>query len=191
MTDPRTRRTVTALRTALRESLATRPLDDISVSELCRVAGVRRTTFYTHHESVGDLLTAMLIEELETSLALPDTAGMSVAELSAEFQDKLVEAFRAVTRDRPLFRAAFESDASSLLRRSLEESFAGRIGIALAVWRGHGVALDVAETVAVPFASAGLGGAVKAWALSDDADPVAWADDLLDQMPPWWPRGAG
>ncbi|MET0931370.1 MAG: hypothetical protein ABWX74_17750 [Aeromicrobium sp.] len=187
-TDPRTRRTTNALRAALRESLSHQALDDISVSELCRVAEVRRTTFYTHYTSVGELLTSMLIEEMDAPLDLPDTRDMSIAELAAEFQQTLVEAFRVVTRDRTLFRAAFESGTSSLLRRSLEASFTSRLEIALEVWRGHGVATDVFDPVAVPFAAAGLGGAVRAWALTDGDDPVAWADAIRDQMPPWWPR---
>jgi len=191
MTDPRTRRTVAALRAALRESLADRPLDAISVSELCRVAGVRRTTFYTHHDSVGELLSAMLVEEIDAPLGVPDTTGMSIAEVGAEFHETLVEAIRVVARDRPIFRAAFESSTSSLFRRSLEATFTGRVEIALEIWRSHGVALDVLEHVAVPFTAAGLAGAFEAWAVSDGEDPVAWADSVLDQMPPWWPRGAG
>jgi len=189
-TDPRARRTVAALRAALREVLATTPLDDLSVSELCRVAGVRRTTFYTHHHSVGELLATMLVERMEAPLALPETTGMSTAELATRFQDTLVEALRVITDDRQLFRAAFDSSASSLLRRSLEASFTARLEIAIDVWRGHGVALDVFDPVAVPFTAAALGGAVTAWALSDRDDPVAWADSIRDQMPPWWPRAA-
>jgi AcrR family transcriptional regulator len=187
-TDPRTRRTVSALRAALRESLTDRALDDISVAELCRVAGVRRTTFYTHHAGVGELLSSMLVEELDAPLGLPDTSAMSIAEVAAEFQDTLVEAFDVVTRDRPLFRAAFTASTSSTFRRTLEATMARRLDIALTIWRSHGVALEVHDPVAVPFAAAGLAGSVEAWALSDGTDPAGWADGVRDQMAPWWPR---
>ncbi len=187
-TDPRTRRTVASLRAALRESLAVRALDDVSVSELCRTAGVRRTTFYTHHSGVGELLSTMLVEELEAPLDLPDTSSMSIAEVAAEFQETLIEAFGIVTRDRMLFRAAFTASTSSTFRRTLEATMARRLDIALQIWRSHGAALDVFDPVAVPFAAAGLAGSVEAWALGDGADPVAWADGVRDQMAPWWPR---
>ena len=187
-TDPRTRRTTTALRAALRASLADQPLDDISVSELCRAAGVRRTTFYTHYSGVGELIAAMLVEEIDAPLDLPDTTGMTTSETSAAFQDTLVAGFAVVARERDLFRAAFASSTSSLLRRRLEAKFVERLEIALHVWRSHGEATDVVDAVAVPFAAAGLAGSVEAWALSAHADPVGWADSTRDQMPPWWPR---
>ncbi len=187
-TDPRTRRTDAALRAALRESLADRTLDNLSVSELCRLAEVRRTTFYTHYASVGELLTTMLVEEVDAPLGLPDTSSMSIPEVADEFQATLVEAFQVITRDRALFRAAFESSSSSSLRRALETTFAARLELALQIWGVHGVARDVHRPVAVPYFAAGLTGAVVAWALSDGDDPVAWADSILDQVPPWWPR---
>lgn len=187
--DPRTRRTVSALRAALRESLEHNGVDDVSVSEVCRVAGVRRTTFYTHHASVGELLTAMLIEEMDAPLGLPETDEMSISELAASFQQTLVEAFQIITRDRTLFRAAFQSSTSSHLWHSLEANFTRRLKIALIVWRRHGVAHDAFEPVAIPFVAAGLSESVKAWAMSDGDDPVAWADRVREQMPPWWPRG--
>ncbi|NRQ49978.1 TetR/AcrR family transcriptional regulator [Aeromicrobium stalagmiti] len=187
-TDPRTRRTVAALREALRGLLVDRDLDSITVSEVCRVAGVRRTSFYTHHQGVGELLTAMLVEEMDQPLALPDTSQMSIPQLAEHFQETLVDAFRVITRDRAQFRAAFASSTSSHLRDALEANFARRLEIALVEWRGHGTALEVFDPVAVPFAAAGLAGSVQAWALSDRDDPVAWAESIRDQMPPWWPR---
>jgi hypothetical protein len=42
--------------------------------------------------------------------------------------------------------------------------------------------------VAVPFAAGGLTGALEAWVMNDDDDPIRWADSVRDQMPPWWPR---
>ncbi len=187
--DPRTLRTVGLLRAALRDSLAQHPLDDVSVSELCRVAGVQRTSFYTHFTSVSELLTEMLTDEVDAPLGLPDTGGLSIAEVAAEFQDTLVAAFEVVARDRVLFRSAFESGADSL-RRSLTALVERRLHLALGIWAAHGAALDVDAAVAVPFAAGGLTASIEAWALSDDTDAVARADSVRDQMAPWWPRGA-
>ena len=41
---------------ALISLLKKKPLDYISVSEICRTAGVNRSTFYLHYETIGDLL---------------------------------------------------------------------------------------------------------------------------------------
>ncbi|MFH5824095.1 TetR/AcrR family transcriptional regulator [Georgenia sp. AZ-5] len=60
--DPRTRRTLDALQRALTELLDTTPLSQVTVSELCRVAGVHRTTFYKHFQTVGELATGLVTE---------------------------------------------------------------------------------------------------------------------------------
>lgn len=41
---------------ALIELLKKKPIEYISVSELCKTAGVNRSTFYLHYENIGDLL---------------------------------------------------------------------------------------------------------------------------------------
>lgn len=43
---------------ALFELIQTRKLSDISVSELCELAGINRTTFYNHFDNVGALAKA-------------------------------------------------------------------------------------------------------------------------------------
>ncbi|MCZ4550806.1 hypothetical protein BH683_019900 [Williamsia sp. 1138] len=186
--DPRTVRTVEGLRAALREILKSVPLDQISVSELCRAAGVQRTSFYTHYPSVGDLLTAMLVEAVEDELDAPDMTGLSIGEVAVAFQRTLTSAYGVVTRDRGLFQAGFMSNGSSSLRRALTDMFTRRLRVALQVWISHGVATDVDADVAVPFAAGGLTGSMEAWVCGDREDEVRWADSVRDQMPPWWPR---
>ncbi|WP_127131749.1 TetR/AcrR family transcriptional regulator [Georgenia sp. SYP-B2076] len=53
--DPRTRRTLAALRRALTELVSHTPLSQITVAELCRTAGVHRTTFYQHFDTVAEV----------------------------------------------------------------------------------------------------------------------------------------
>ena len=48
---------------ALMELLDTKPFEFITVKEICARAGVNRSTFYLHYETVGDLLA----ETLETA----------------------------------------------------------------------------------------------------------------------------
>ena len=189
--DPRTARTVASLRSALRESLRDRALDDVSVSELCRIADIRRTTFYTHYSSVADLLTDMLATGVDEPLDLVDTSGMSVAKVAELFQDTLIASFDVVTHDRELFRVAFGSAAGTPMRRALTDAFRRRLEIAFSIWAEHGAALDVNIPVATVFAAGGLAAAVEGWAISDDEDATVWANAVRDQMAPWWPRGEG
>jgi AcrR family transcriptional regulator len=186
--DPRTIRTVDRFRAALRECLLSTPLDEISVSELCRVAGIGRTSFYTHYVSVGDLLTAMLVDDIEESLRVADMSSLSIAGVAGEFHQTLISAYEVATRDRDLFRAGFLSNASSSLRRALTQMFARRLLVALEIWVSRRVAVDVRADVAVPFAAGGLTASMEAWVMGDGDDAASWADAVRDQMPPWWPR---
>jgi AcrR family transcriptional regulator len=189
--DPRSIRTVAALRAALRESLGERSLDEVNVSELCRIADVRRTTFYTHYESVAELLTEMLTSDFDAALEIDVVEGKTVDVIAAEFHAAVIEAFEFVVRDRRLFRVGFDSDASAPLRRALATMWAHRVEMALALWKSLGAGARTDDEAAVSFAAGGLATCVEAWALSDRTDSVEWADAVRDQMAPWWPRVAG
>jgi len=49
--------TATKMDLALISLLKTKPFAYITVSEICKTAGVNRSTFYLHYETVGDLLS--------------------------------------------------------------------------------------------------------------------------------------
>lgn len=53
------------LREALLQLLSEKPLEKISVSALCRTAGINRTTFYHHYQTPSDVLTEMENELVE------------------------------------------------------------------------------------------------------------------------------
>ncbi len=77
--DPRTRRTLTALRQALATLLEDKPLSHITVSELCRVAGIHRTTFYKHFDAVPEV-AATVVHDLGRSVVGPrrsDDGGLT------------------------------------------------------------------------------------------------------------------
>lgn len=69
--DRRIARTRQALNDALIETLKTKPMDRISVKELCERADINRSTFYLHYESLQDLYqmsVESLYEEVRQSL---------------------------------------------------------------------------------------------------------------------------
>ena len=57
--DRRVRRTKAMLRAALTELLKTKPVNEISVTELTRKADVNRGTFYAHYTDLYDMLEQM------------------------------------------------------------------------------------------------------------------------------------
>lgn len=73
---------ITLTKRLLKESmlrlLKEKELDKISVTELCRDAGINRATFYRHYEIPRDVLIEIeknLYHELKTSIPLPQSSG--------------------------------------------------------------------------------------------------------------------
>lgn len=63
--DPRFARSATALEATVLTLAASRPVEDLSVSEIARAAHVSRATFYNHAESPEELLGRVLASELD------------------------------------------------------------------------------------------------------------------------------
>lgn len=58
------------LKEGLIQLMETKPMQKISVSELCRVSGINRVTFYNHYTSPAEVLTEIGDELVEELLAL-------------------------------------------------------------------------------------------------------------------------
>lgn len=54
--DQRTRLTKMLIRKAFTELLREKPVQNITVKELCQTAGINRGTFYSHYTDIYDLL---------------------------------------------------------------------------------------------------------------------------------------
>ena len=86
--DHRTRVTKMLIRRAFTDLLRVKPVQSISIKELCEKAGVNRGTFYAHYASVHDLLKQMedeMLAEIGEALARPAAAGRQGRILAAHF----------------------------------------------------------------------------------------------------------
>ena len=79
--DPRTARTRARLRAALLTACDRRPLEEVSVAEVIRLAGIGRATFYLHYDNLRELaldacaeLVRTAVDTLHTWEPLPDPA---------------------------------------------------------------------------------------------------------------------
>ena len=75
--DHRTRLTKIIIRQALIELMEEKPVSAITVSELCRVAGIGRTTFYAHYNVPEDVATEIQDEVIAKILTVPDNLNPS------------------------------------------------------------------------------------------------------------------
>ncbi len=74
-TDARVRYTKLVLRDSLLHFLKTKPIQQITVTEVCERAQINRATFYKHYQNCGDLLAQIeneLIADYETTLQYMD-----------------------------------------------------------------------------------------------------------------------
>jgi AcrR family transcriptional regulator len=68
--DARAVRSVTALREALLTLLERKPFDQITIREICAVAGLHYATFFRHHPSKEALLDAVAADQIDTIVGL-------------------------------------------------------------------------------------------------------------------------
>ena len=71
--------TATKMDLALISLLKKKPLEYISVSEICVAAGVNRSTFYLHYETIGDLLAEATRYLLDDFLTYFSTNSQSIS----------------------------------------------------------------------------------------------------------------
>lgn len=185
--DRRTVRTVAAIEKAVREALREIPLDDLTVAEVCRRAGVGRPSFYTHFASIPELVAGILTAEVDDSLPIPDVELMATERIEPELRENFTAALELVARDRDLYRAALASASSGVVRGALEQALGTRVHNIIRIWQERGIVGDVDLAVAVPFATGGITRAIEAWAFDDATDARARADAITEQMPRWWP----
>lgn len=86
--------TAVKMNTALISLLEKKEFAYITISEICRVAGVNRSTFYLHYETLGDLLeetTRYLLEDFRSCFSIDEQT------ISMRFQDEKLSKLNFIT----------------------------------------------------------------------------------------------
>jgi AcrR family transcriptional regulator len=192
--DPRQVRTRQALAEALVRLLERKPLGEISVSELCREAGVHRTTFYGHFDSVPEFALAEFSRGIDE---ISDVRVEADAETSVSVAERYLDSFRQilvhVAAERAGYRTLFGPATRGVFRAAVDDRLRHRAHLALEVWREQGVPgaprRDAELREAAAFIAGGLVGVIETWAQGDEVDVSATAARVFALMPSWWPRG--
>ncbi|UGQ12584.1 TetR family transcriptional regulator C-terminal domain-containing protein [Yinghuangia sp. ASG 101] len=158
--DRRIRRTRAALRAALLDLIAERPLSRIAVSDVTKLADVNRSTFYEHydgvHELAADACTSAFDELIAAAPVLlptddPDELRRGRGELAAVFAHVAAHA--------DLYRAVLGSDGSARVINHLHRRLTIAIHVNL-TRPGAGTHADDPETVPHDPAASYLAGAL-------------------------------
>lgn len=105
--DPRSLRSKTLLREAFMDLLEERGFSDVSVTDICRRAGLNRVTFYLHYSDKYALLEECLLELLSIPQDIIDTyKGIKQADSTPFFMKYVAE---KCTRRKKFFLSILEA----------------------------------------------------------------------------------
>lgn len=173
--DQRTRLTQMLIRKALTSLLSQKPIQSISVKELCDAAGINRGTFYAHYADIYDLLEKIeeemmhdfqnalqpLLEEREEPLTplkittgifdcIKDNADICIVTLGPYGDKKFASQLLAVGREKCLegYSKYFEGASKKQIEYYYAFVSAGCIGL-LEKWLHDGMTTSASEIAQV------------------------------------------
>ncbi len=168
-----------ALAAALKELMAQKPVDKITIRDLTDHCGIRRQNFYYHFADVYDLMRWMFQEEAVSLLAqhegtlLWQEGIVQLFQYLEENKAVCVCALRSVGHDH--LRRFFETDIYAVIHRTVEQ-----IGTELGLDPEHP---QVDVDLVTHFYVMALAGMMESWLLGElDRTPeelIAFADQLL------------
>lgn len=174
--DPRTQRTIAALQKALTDLARTASITRIDVSTLCRTAGVHRSTFYKHFDTVSEL-AASLLTDLFVRIDCPSSRA------EHGFAKWVTALLEQVAQDRGTYGRLLTADGDPALTRTVCDRLAARArqAISAAAARGHNPGMDHnALAMTLAFGTYGL---VEAVLNHEDLDIRKAVHGLLNGLP--------
>ena len=192
--DARVARTQRQLRSAALTLAADTPIEEVSVADLAREAGINRATFYKHADSPLQVLREALIDDLD---ALRDGFLTDAADPHVDFVALWRQAAQAtaehVARFEPIYRRGFADDASGsladLLSRhiadSMEALFLERPDLLPAHKRRDHALLSAAFAA---YLGHGLTGILRVWFADGTRNVRVYADAVVSALPVWMPQ---
>lgn len=184
-TDPRAERTRRQIRDAVL-AFSAEAEGDLTVSAVARRAGVNRSSFYAHFDSLDQVAIELLDESLETIAELGWRARVGESTLGSEGHD-LLSLVEHIAQQRRLYTAVLVTADSApqaqvhvagVLTKRFEQAFIR-----------HGAA-DLVDSTTVRATAIGVGAAVAAvltaWLRGDlVCSPDLLAEQLASVLPAW------
>lgn len=188
MTDARIVRTRAALHDAIIELATLKPVPSITVSELTRLAGINRVTFYKHFTTPAETLGSALALELDPArerLLESYTAHESSSmDLYISSLDTMLD---HIERHRGLYLLAIntpqDGTVPNLLADHLTESFL--LTLEQRAQRAQDLP-PMDNHVVARFVAHGIVGAIKAWVLNGTTEREPFFRSLALLAPEWW-----
>jgi AcrR family transcriptional regulator len=165
--DLRKRRSQEKLQIALAHHLQSKTIDEITIGELTRTAGVSRQTFYSNFDSKQSILLNRIEAMFDKSWNKTESLVQSASIGREEFVELSVKnLLQECDKDRTLMRAAFTGQAGiqclSLLKSLISQLISDRILFQF----NHNLDARHLDTIS-DFYAGGIIGTVQGWLLDD------------------------
>ncbi len=148
------------LKEALLELMREKPIDRITPTELCRRAGINRSTFYAHYYTVRDLL-----ESIEDELEKQFVRSLSANLQSSTVYDLLCEICETIRKQKDLFEILLSEHGDAAF---LERVVGMSKSITFAEWKKSGIDLaDDSCDMVFEFIVEGSLAVLRHWAQND------------------------
>jgi AcrR family transcriptional regulator len=170
--DLRKRRSQEKLQLALAQHLEVKTIDEITIGELTKTAGVSRQTFYSNFESKQSILLSRIESLFYKSWKKLDSLILSNAVGREEFVEFCVKSLlEECDKDRALMRAAFTGQAG-IQALSLLKSFISRLIEERILFQFNhnfdGKQLDIISD----FYAGGIIGVVQGWLVNEEDQDI-------------------
>ena len=185
-TDPRIMRTAQACEVAIVELASERPISQVTIAELADRAGVTRATFYNHYSSPLELLTQVLVADLERVHGLEDerrTEGCLPPEELLRLS--IADVADHIERFRPVYLQAVHDPADGGVYEALVCHFTD-YAVAFIARCTHKDLPDANHDVMAQFVAHGFAGAIKAWLGERSVTKADLVDAAMACAPVWW-----
>lgn len=193
--DPRFRRSRDALRAAVLELAAGMPVAEVSVTAICREAGVTRTTFYQHAASPTDLLADALGDEIAQVIAMFQDDDGSIR-AGAGFRDSERALLQHIADRAVVYRGALSPHLLPQLRANIERVI--RTGLVAhlhrypsSLPRGVVATDESALHLLAAYAAGGTVAAIELWLVDEPADVERGVRLIFAASPDFWFAGTG
>ena len=178
--------TALCMNEALISLLKVKDLEYITVKEICEKAGVNRSTFYLHYETVADLVNEAIetVNQRFLSYFSEDTKGIAdkishtdLPDLVLITHDYLLPYLRFVSENKDLYRAAFRNPNEMqanikyrYIKQYIVEPILKRFGVPDAYWKYY-IAYYIDGTMAI----------IKEWLKADCRDSVEMIAAVIEE----------
>lgn len=157
------------------------------MAQLCREAGIHRTTFYGHYGTIDELAVEVFAGEIENASRVEFETDIELTVIAEQSTAATIRVLNHVRQDSEAFQALLQSPLALGFHRKLATAMHTGVTRTLEAINGRGGAPDAGDLVATSFLAGALVGVIVGFARNPAVGIIECTEDLSRLMPAWWP----